>query len=290
MNGVYESKENISKVVCDFPGISNKKTKSDLPIKRVMDEYGETGDVRSELCHVCGEYQEYFSFWAKWTKSYMERPHKYCRCRRQQVEAFERRQSQKQDEIKANLFNLSRLGDHFLARTFESFEQKRNLRAFLASKAYAENFDEYKSNGKTLIFEGDPGTGKTHLAGAIANFLIKTKSKKVIFGTAIDLMDILRRDQHYNYNNQTAMTTCDLLIIDDIGKGNITDWAQERLFTIINKRYERNLPIVATTKYSTIELIDRLKEIGEDVISRFRQNCTWVTMEPGDYRMTGGAK
>ena len=89
---------------------------------------------------------------------------------------------------------------------------------------------------------GSYGTGKTHLASAIANRLLSL-GIPVIAGTLSTLLDKIKRswqDVKLNeYEIMKAFFDCDLLIIDDLGKEKVTDWYLERLYSIINHRYER---------------------------------------------------
>ena len=49
-----------------------------------------------------------------------------------------------------------------------------------------------------------------------------------------------------------------MLIIDDLGKERPSEWTLEKLFTIINNRYENNLPVIITTNYNRDKLRERL--------------------------------
>ena len=80
-----------------------------------------------------------------------------------------------------------------------------------------KNNSKLQSNG--LIIMGKSGVGKTHLAAAIANKLIEL------------------------YSN------VDMIIIDDLGTEKISSWALEKLYTIIQNRFENGLPIIITTRF-----------------------------------------
>ncbi len=103
------------------------------------------------------------------------------------------------DRIK-RIVGESGMGDRFLRRTFSTFQlTDDNKRAAAAARRYAEGFDamlpqpgrqEPGRNG--LFIAGPPGTGKTHLAAAIANHLI-AQGKPVICMTMIDLLERIKR-------------------------------------------------------------------------------------------------
>ena len=80
-----------------------------------------------------------------------------------------------------------------------------------------------------------------------------------------------------------------LLIIDDLGKERPSEWTLEKLFTIINNRYENNLPVVITTNYNRDRLRERLAnrtnyEIADAIISRLYEMCKGINIKGTDKR------
>lgn len=136
--------------------------------------------------------------------------------------------------------------------------------------------------------------GKTHLACSIANELMKN-GISVIYGTLINLLANLKNSYEIN-NNISEMEiiklyeNADLLIIDDLGKEKPSEWGLEKLFTIINSRYENNLPVIITTNYSQDLLVKRLSLNGEietakSIISRLYEMCYLVKIDDIDHRI-----
>jgi DNA replication protein DnaC len=179
-----------------------------------------------------------------------------CRCREQ--ERLERR-----------VRNLQRLGSlETLQRlTFESFiakpshlspEQAHNLqRAYDTSIHYAQEPEGW------LLLTGTYGCGKTHLAAAIANARLDI-GQPVLFMLVPDLMDHLRTafrpDSEESYDNLfEQVRNTPLLILDDLGTQSSTPWAQEKLFQLLNHRYNVQLPTVITTNQRLEDLEPRLR-------------------------------
>ncbi len=147
---------------------------------------------------------------------------------------------------------------------------------------------------KGLILIGNNGVGKTHLACSIANKLIENGTP-VIYGTLINLLAELRNSYDTD-NNISEMEiiklyeNVDLLIIDDLGKEKPSEWGLEKLFTIVNSRYENNLPVIITTNYNQNSLVERLSLNGEietakSIISRLYEMCYLVKIDDIDHRI-----
>lgn len=157
--------------------------------------------------------------------------------------------------------SLAHISDH---RTFDQFSDRKNERlhpdeqksldkAFMAAQQFAE-----KPKG-WLVLMGAYGTGKTHLAAAIGHYR-SAMGDEPIFTVVPDLLDHLRATfsptSTITYDSVfSQVRTANLLILDDLGTQNATPWAKEKLYQILNYRYETNLPTVITTS-ATLEEID----------------------------------
>lgn len=163
------------------------------------------------------------------------------------------------------IIGTSGLGDRFKNRTFEKFNtEPDNITAYKTARGYADNFAKLMEREKNgLVFAGPPGTGKTHLAASVANQLMNT-GVPVIFTTMIDLLSKIKAtfDTERTTANEAdvmrSYKTVDLLIIDDMGKEQPTNWALTKMYEIINARYENYKPVIITTNYSAEELTQRL--------------------------------
>ncbi len=188
----------------------------------------------------------------------------------------------------------SKISKRNLNYKFDNFETNNsNKKVFNNLKNYSEKL----VNGiekKGLILVGNNGVGKTHLACSIANKLIEN-GIPVIYGTLINLLAELRNS--YDTDNDISemeiiklYENVALLIIDDLGKEKPSEWGLEKLFTIINSRYENNLPVIITTNYNQNSLVERLSLNGEietakSIISRLYEMCYLVKIEDIDHRI-----
>jgi len=102
-----------------------------------------------------------------------------------------------------------------------------------------------------LVLSGPVGCGKTHLAAAIKNERDE-RGLQTLFKTAPDLLDYLRAtyapDSNVTYDRGfDAIRNADVLILDDYGAHSSTPWAEEKLFQLLNYRFNARLPTVITT-------------------------------------------
>ncbi len=202
-----------------------------------------------------------------------------CDCQRHRIE--ERRS--------ASLRAISQLG--FLeSKTFENFrpdpaglpdEKRRNLRA-----AYERCLEFAKKPEGWLLLRGGYGSGKTHLAAASANLQI-ARGRPVIFVTVPDLLDFLRAtfapDSPVGFHERLEqIKSVPLLIMDDFGTESGTPWAQEKLFQILNHRYNARLPTIITTNHELeeIELRVRSRLVDPGLVQI-------VTILAPDFRLSG---
>ena len=168
--------------------------------------------------------------------------------------------------------------------TFESFDQTQRgtESAFAIAREFARTADGW------LVLHGGVGVGKTHLAAAIANaYASRNLQASVYFRVVPDLLDQLRAtfdpETGVAYDERfQQIRNANLLVLDDLGTENSTAWASEKLFQLINHRYNEQLPTVVTSNAQLDRIEDRI--VSRMLDSRLSR---YVFLDADDYRVRG---
>ncbi len=177
--------------------------------------------------------------------------------------------------------------------TFETFnphpysatEAQRNRYNLAQVHAIAQSFVRDTHQRKWLVLLGIHGCGKTHLAAAMANERL-AQGLPTLFIVTPDLLDALRA----SFGGEGASSydkvfyevrSSPFLILDDFGNQATTAWAREKLYQILNYRYNAQLPTVITTNQT-------LEEIDPPLRSRMcdEEYCGVIAVLAPDYRRT----
>ncbi len=177
--------------------------------------------------------------------------------------------------------------------TFENFDwHRRNLPAEQQenlAEAYRLAFDFSKEPEGWLVFMGITGCGKTHLASAIVNYRYQAK-QPALFIVVPEFLDHLRStfgpESKVSYDQVfERVKKAPLLVLDDFGEQSTTPWAQEKLYQVINYRYNARLATVITTRYSLDEIMERVESTISSRLSDPKISTLWNITVP-DYRTT----
>ena len=143
-------------------------------------------------------------------------------------------------------------------------------KALNAAKSFVKECLE-NPHGLGILFTGPVGSGKTYLAASIANELIDAQLQ-VLFLVVPDLLDELRASYKSEVSELDLLDTArtiPILILDDLGAHNYTEWTRNRLYSIINYRMNELLPTIITSNLSLDEMEDY---IGVRTTSRIIQS------------------
>jgi DNA replication protein DnaC len=202
---------------------------------------------------------------------------------------------------KQSLLDQANIPRRYQACRLDNFEVHNDSHrdALNISRQFVKN---YPAQDVGLLFIGPCGVGKTHLATAIIQELVRTKDAFCIF---YDFRDLIREIQSTFTPESTLSESdvltpvfqSDVLVLDELGAKRTTAWVEETIFYIINHRYNHKKLTLFTTNYPDTDeeedkrdsfykkggdnLIDR---IGVRLRSRIYEMCKVVEMAGEDYR------
>lgn len=200
-------------------------------------------------------------------------------CMKEEVEVRKREEEDRAAIEKARSWHR-KLGESGIPERFHN----RTLSSYLAANSgqksalafateYAEGFESAQKTGRSAIFCGRPGTGKTHLAVGIGLHAM-TLGKLVLFTTVQRAVrrvkDSWRKDSNESETDVIdMMVEPDLLILDEIGVQFGSDFEKNLMFDILNERYEKNRPSLLLSNLTAEEVKAFL---GERVYDRLRED------------------
>jgi DNA replication protein DnaC len=191
--------------------------------------------------------------------------------------------------------------EHCTLETFEPGEPSLST-ALEKALAFCHGYPHLGADeGLGLLFSGDNGVGKTHLAVAVLRELITAKGAR---GQFWDFHELIREIKS-SYDPETKTTELqvlepvvemDVLLLDDLGAWKMTDWMNDTLFYILNSRYMAKRPTIITTNYQDVTreqavAADSLRRreflverIGQRLRSRLMEMCLVVRIQGSDHR------
>ncbi len=218
-----------------------------------------------------------------------------CKCDVWDKENNEKREAEiaKQNQIK-ELKKSSLLGQRYIGCSFEDtrviipqFKESVEL-----CQVYALEASAMKDIGKGLFLYGNPGCGKTHLISCMANYMTENLHA-CLFTNVSEILKSIKATFKNQYQDtekkiMDRLGNVDFLFLDDLGAEQVQrndedTWAQEKIFDVINTRYNKKLPVIITSNYS----IDQLKDdrgVHQRTLDRIRSTCTVMRVKAPNYR------
>ena len=238
-----------------------------------LDEFLKVSDeIKHETCEKHGVYESKNIFGKRWSSCVA------CAKELAEVKAEEAEEKKRLDALLAWQHKIKRAGipDRFNNRSLTNFNATtpEQIRALEFAKQYATKFDDVLETGRSAIFMGLPGTGKTHLAIGIARHIMHYDKRTALFTTVMRAIRSIKSTwDKSNHESEThaiaALTEPDLLILDEVGVQFGSETEKLLMFDVLNERYENRRPTLLLTNLS----LDDVKSfLGERVFDRLRED------------------
>lgn len=169
---------------------------------------------------------------------------------------------------------------------------EHNRAAYARAKRYVEYAADMRRENIGLYFYGDNSSGKTYITACICNELLR-KGYRCVYTNFARILSEIRSgysgDGMGELDIMRKLMTCDFAFLDDFGKEFIgreynrsaAKWAEEKLFEMINVRYNSKRPTVFSSNYAMDELASKLS-LDKAIIERVNEMSTRVIRLEGD--------
>ena len=199
-----------------------------------------------------------------------------------------------QQRLSASLLQNARVPRRYAHCELSNFEIHTDTQRAAHRKA-ARLVEQFPVVDKGLLFYGDAGVGKTHLAVALMKDAIVRKGARAIFYEVRELLKLVR--DTYSGSAEASelevlrpVLEADLLVLDDLGAEKKSEWVDETLGLVINTRYSERRLTVLTTNLRDVENTEPgsfAYHIGLRTRSRLKEMCDWLPIEGVDAREVG---
>ena len=209
-----------------------------------------------------------------------------CLCKCQEADRDKREQEQKHQEFLDTVARNRSVGlpDPELRRhTFEN-DLGYNPKQIAMAKRYVQHWEEFKKDSTGLLLWGNVGTGKSFIAGCIANALLD-KGVPVIMTNFARLLNKLT-DMYAGDRNAyiDSFKRYPLMIIDDLGVERNSEFAREQVFSVIDSRYRSELPMIVTTNL-TLEELQHPEDLSRSrIYDRVLERCLPIRVNDQNIR------
>ena len=242
------------------------------------DEYlGEDGLIYCSKCRTAR--QKRIAFAGK-----MIEPRCMCAC---QTAAYEQQEQERKHREFMDRVEKNRsvgLTDPVLRKhTFEN-DLGYNPKQMEMAKRFVQHWDEFKKDSMGLLLWGPVGTGKSFIAGCIANALLD-QGVPVMMTNFARLLNKLT-DMYAGDRNAyiDSFNSFPLLIIDDLGVERNSEFAREQVFSVIDSRYRSQLPLIVTTNLTPEQMRNPEDLARARIYDRVLERCTPIRVDGQNIR------
>lgn len=195
--------------------------------------------------------------------------------------------------IAEHKLKASGVSEEFRKMRFENFDyskSKETMLAYSTAKSYSNKFEDLRvARQNSIMFLGQVGCGKTHLALSIANILLDNGVGVIYLpyrSSITNLKQSITDEEHYQ-REINIYKNVQVLLIDDLFKGKITESDRNIIYEILDYRYFKNLPVIVTSEKSIDDLIEIDEAIGSRLYEMSRDYVITIKNKKNNYRIYG---
>ena len=250
------------------------------PGERTEEDYiGEDGLL---YCGKCNEPKEAYFDPGKDMVFGMKKHPRECECRRKKRKEEEQYREQQRHEtavreLKSRCFSERAMQEW----TFE--KDKGISKNTETARFYVKHWEWMKEENIGYLFWGAVGTGKSYLAGCIANALLEQEIPVRMTNFAEVLNDL---SANFSDKNEYIKNLCrfPLLILDDFGMERGTEYGLEQIYAVIDSRYRSGKPLIVTTNLTLHDLTHPQDTAHARIYDRLQEMCVPVQFKGESFR------
>lgn len=214
-----------------------------------------------------------------------ERVFPYCRCQRELYHAaYDAHVQSGWAEVLNDHWQAAEVPLRFTNATLANFKVRPGTeKAIEAVRAYANGFEVGKTT-QGLYLVGPVGTGKTHLMAATARAIVEVSLARVKFVSVAALINAIKAGTEarpFDFGLVDRAVNAELLLFDDLGAGNMTPFAQDVVYQVVDGRYQANKPMLLTSNLGDMQL---KQQLGDRVVDRLLEMTKLVKLGGTSYR------
>lgn len=240
--------------------------------------FGQVLETQKRQCPVHGEFTDFLTGLGKSRSAVWSGCQQCAEAKRIEADRIEQEVLIRENARRAIESRVGRscIPPRFADRSFANFQAETpgQKSAQTICAEYAEQFPSHAQRGRSLMLLGNVGTGKTHLATAIGNHVIREFGLTALYVTAGSVIRHVKAsfDKDTSHNEVQAyqlFAAPDLLILDEVGVQNATEFERAVMFELVNSRYEAMKPMIVISNRSREDLPTYM---GDRVVDRLREN------------------
>lgn len=257
---------------------------TELELQKLKDEITDLRFKKYEELVANGYHQEYLALHYRCSKckdkGYIR--NQKCSCYKGKLVQLYYKNSDLKDSLEVNNFNnfdISLFANYKISE--DKFTPRKNMENIIEyfKGKYIPNFSYINDN---ILFYGNSGTGKSFLSCCIAKELLDD-GHLVVYRTIDELIKDLREIRFENNSAlENLLINCDLLIIDDLGAEQLTDFSATEFFNFLNKKLLKRRKMLVSTNLSLPAIS---KTYSERISSRLLGNFKLYKFYSEDIRI-----